>query len=108
MFIAFGWIAWAHEPWTIYVFAVIFGVAYSSFEALHSPIVAELFGLRALGTLSGATLAVGLVGSGIGPALAGYVFDVRGSYQIAFLICAVIALAGVLSAALLPKNRSRA
>lgn len=105
MFITFVWIASAHELWTIYVFAVIFGIAYSTLEALHSPIVAELFGLRALGTLSGATLAVGLLGFGIGPMLAGYLFDVRGSYQIAFLICAIIALASVLSATLLPANR---
>jgi MFS family permease len=108
MLIAFVWIALTHELWTIYAFAVIFGIAYSTLEALHSPIVAELFGLRALGTLSGATLAIGLVGFGIGPMLAGYVFDVRDSYQIAFLICAVIALASVLSAVLLPANRGRA
>ena len=108
MLIAFIWIALTREPWTIYAFAVIFGVAYSTLEALHSPMIAELFGLRALGTLSGATLAVGLIGLGIGPTLAGYLFDVRGSYRIAFLICAVIALASVLSAALLPTNRGRA
>ena len=108
MLIAFVWIALTHEPWAIYAFAVIFGIGYSTLEALHSPIVAELFGLRALGTLSGATLAIGLLGSGIGSMLAGYVFDVRGSYQIAFLICAVIALASVLSAVLLPANRGRA
>jgi MFS family permease len=102
MFLAFVWIAFAREVWMIYLFAVTFGVAYSALEVLHSPIIAELFGLSGLGTLSGASLAVGLIGFGSGPMLAGYIFDAVHSYQTAFLMCAVMALASLLAAMWLP------
>ena len=106
MLFSFVWIAHVREAWALYSFAAIFGVAAGVFEVLLSPLIAEIFGLSALGALSGTILAVGLVGFGIGPVVAGYVFDVTRSYQIAFLIGAFMALLGLLSAVCLPKRGS--
>jgi len=40
-------------------------------------------------------------GGAVGPLLTGYIFDVTGSYQMAFLLCAVVSFIGIISGALL-------
>jgi len=47
------------------------------------------------------------VGAAIGPLLAGYIFDVTGSYQVAFLVCAVIAVVGLMLTILLTPTKTR-
>ena len=42
----------------------------------------------------------------MGPLLTGYLFDVTNSYQMAFLLCAVISLTGILFAAFLRIEKS--
>ena len=99
MFVALSCLVVAREAWAFYLVVAVFGFAYGGFDALISPIVAELFGLSSHGVILG-SLAVGAtIGGAIGPVLAGRIFDVTGSYNLAFLICAVtsiIALALVL------------
>ena len=99
MFVALSCLVVAREAWAFYLIVAVFGFAYGGFDALISPIVAELFGLSSHGVILG-SLAVGAtIGGAIGPVLAGRIFDVTGSYNLAFLICAVtsiVALALVL------------
>ncbi|MCL0071564.1 MFS transporter [Thermodesulfovibrionales bacterium] len=92
------WLMAAIELWMLYLFAVTFGFAYGGLAALILPIVAELFGLSSLGKIMGAFIFSIAIGEAIGPVLAGSIFDVVGSYQIAFLVCAI---AGVISIALI-------
>lgn len=75
-----------------YLFAGVFGFAYGGQAALQSPVIAEYFGLASLSAIYGAFSFVFYSG-GIGPVIAGRIFDVTGSYYYAFLTC--IALAGV-------------
>jgi MFS-type transporter involved in bile tolerance (Atg22 family) len=51
-----------------------------------SPTVAELFGTCSHGVLFGIVIFSGTLGGFIGPFMAGRIFDVTGSYQIAFLV----------------------
>jgi MFS family permease len=96
--IDFLWLLTAGEMWMLYLFAAIFGIAYGAFGVLESPTIANLFGLSSLGVILGASLAIGEIGFVLGAVAAGYIFDVIGSYQMAFLICAVTgAIAAVLS-----------
>jgi len=46
------------------------------------------------------------MGATVGPLLTGYIFDVTGSYQMAFFICAAISVVGLILAALLTPIRS--
>ena len=68
---------------------------------MTSPLIAELFGLSSHGTLFGIIFFGGTVGGAIGPPLAGYIFDVTGSYQLAFIICAVAGVIALILALLL-------
>ena len=53
MAIILFWVIAAREVWMLYLFAIVFGITYGGFSALEQPVIAELFGLRSLGLLSG-------------------------------------------------------
>jgi MFS family permease len=93
----------AREFWMLILFTIIYGVAHGGYATLMSPLVAELFGMRSHGAVLGIIVFVGTIGGAIGPVLAGYLFDVTGSYQSPFIICIAIGVIGfVLSTTLRP------
>lgn len=79
-------VQFARQTWAFYLFAAIYGIAHGAFFTVISPVLAELFGLRAIGSIIGAIIMVGTVGGALGPLVAGLIFDVTGSYQAAFLL----------------------
>ncbi len=90
------WLQIAGALWMFYLFAAIYGFAHGGFFALVSPTVAELFGIRAHGVILGIVLFSGTIGGGIGAVLAGYIFDITNSYQLVFLILAVLSITGLI------------
>jgi MFS family permease len=98
------WLIPSHSEWSFYIFSIAFGFAYGGMQVLFSPLVAELFGTRSHGVILAAGALVGSVGSAVGPIVAGYIFDSLGSYTIAFILCAVLAFAGLVSTLLLQKK----
>ncbi|GAH33971.1 unnamed protein product, partial [marine sediment metagenome] len=90
----------------LYLFAVIFGFGYGGLAALMSPVPAELFGLRSLGTIVGAVMCSFTIGGAIGPVLAGSIFDMTGSYNSAFLTCVAVGVTGIILSALLRSTSS--
>lgn len=82
----------AATAWQLYLVAAIVGTAHGSMQTLLSPLIAEVFGLRAHGSILGATAAAGSVGAILGPSFAGYMFDNTGSYNLPFLICGILAV----------------
>jgi MFS family permease len=87
MTIALLWLQQADSLWKLYVFAVFFGFAYGGLSCLQSLIAAELFGLLSLGVITGIFSLSFDIGGAIGPWLAGFIFDNRGSYTWAFILC---------------------
>jgi MFS family permease len=75
----------------LYVFAVIFG-SLCGVGILIAPIVAEHYGFKALGTITGAIVFGNSLGGAIGPTLAGYIFDSNKSYSLAFVLCAIFGI----------------
>jgi MFS family permease len=96
----------AKIAWMLFLFAGIFGFAYGSIAVSHSPLLAELFGLRSHGLIFGVFGISVSLGGAMGPLLTGYLFDVTNSYRMAFLLCAVISLMGILFAAFLRTEKS--
>jgi MFS family permease len=93
------------QLWSLYLFAVLFGLAYGALAAAHSPLVAWLFGIKQHGLIFGASFNGWTVGCALGPIFAGYVFDATGSYRSAFLVCAVLSVVGlVLTTRLSPRG----
>ena len=96
------WPLFAKEIWMFYVFAVIFGIAHGGIMSLRPLISAELFGLGSLGMIFATIELCSLTGGALGAPLAGAIFDVTGSYSLAFLILVIMgALAVILSLILL-------
>ena len=101
------WLLIARELWMFYLFAVIVGFFAAGSGGLMYPILAELFGLRSLGVIVGSTQYGGVVGGAISSALGGIIFDVTGSYQLGFLICAAFSALGLVLAWLLRPPSSK-
>jgi len=98
MSVAFLWLLAAKEVWMFYLFAAIFGFAYGAVATLEPPIVAELFGLSSHGVIFGAIFFSDSVGGAVGTVLAGRIFDIIGSYQPAFLVCAALSIVAIILA----------
>jgi MFS family permease len=94
----FLWLLVARELWMLYIFAMIFGIAYGEILCMMSLLPAEVFGLRSQGVILGIILFASTIGGSIGPIVAGRIFDMTGSYQIAFMICIAAAIAGLVLA----------
>ena len=90
------WLQVAKEVWMLYVFAGIFGFTFGGLMTLFSPMTAQLFGLRSLGTIFGVAFFSGTIGGAVGPIVGGYIFDVTSSYQLVFLIYAAVSIIGII------------
>jgi len=98
---ALFWLVPIREVWMLYLFAIIYGIGSGGGAPVESTVVAELFGMKSHGSIFGLVSCSFTIGSAIGPLLAGYLFDVNGSYQMAFLVCAGLGIVGVMMAAIL-------
>ena len=102
------WLVPAKEVWRLYLFAVVFGFAFGGCATSESSLVAGLFGLSSHGLILGTINVLGFTfGAAIGPLIAGYIFDVTSSYQLAFIVCGAMSVVGLILTALLsPIERS--
>jgi len=60
-------------------------------------LIGEIFGLRHMGEIYGSTIVFAGIGGAAGPILAGYIYDVTTSYNLAFTLAGIMALAGALA-----------
>ncbi len=96
----------AKGVWMLFLSAAIFGLAYGSLQVLFSPLVAELFGLSSHGVILGIAAFAGNIGAAVGPVLAGRIFDITTSYNLAFLTCGGVGIIGLILTLLLrPAHR---
>jgi sugar phosphate permease len=97
----------ASTPAATLAFAVVFGLGLGG-EYLIIPLVAgELFGVRVLGRVMGIILTADGVAEATAPMLVGYLRDVRGNYDAAFLTLVVAAVVGAIAIATLPGRTIR-
>jgi MFS family permease len=97
---ALFWLLIAREVWMLYIIAAIIGFGGGG-VTLASPMVADLFGIRSHGLILGACFFCQTIGSAAGPFMAGYVFDLTGSYQVAFIVSAAASVVGLILAVIL-------
>ena len=73
----------------LYLFALVYGFAFGGMSPVMAALIGDTFGLSRIGAILG-TLEVGFgVGAAVGPAIGGLIFDVSGSYFMAFLLGAL-------------------
>ncbi len=99
------WVTLANEMWMLYLFGAIFMLGLTGTGALQSPMTAQLFGMKSHGVIFGVTSLSWTIGAAVGPALAGGIFDVTNSYQLAWLICGALAAVGIIVTSLLKPVR---
>jgi MFS family permease len=63
---------------------VAFGVGFAASDTMVAKMVPEVFGLRAIAAIMGVLTLGWRLGAAIGPALAGFLYDVTGSYDVSF------------------------
>ena len=80
---------WASELWTLYLFAVIYGFIWGGIVTSFTALICDTLGSLNTGKILGA-LEIGWgVGAALGPIIGGYIFDITGSYVLAFGIAAL-------------------
>ncbi len=86
------WLLFATSFWMFFIFGVAFGLAWGGFTPQVANIMGRIFDLRHMSTLYGALWLGGGMGSVVGPLLAGWAFDVSGSYIFSFSANAVVCI----------------
>ena len=70
----------------LYLVSIIFGVSYGGWVMIYPVIVSYLFGDKNSGAILGALGTVAGIGGAFGPYTAGYIYDLTGTYDQAFLL----------------------
>jgi MFS family permease len=91
----------AKEVWLLFILGALANFGGSGGGTCESTFVAELFGIKEHGSIFGLANMGFVVGAAIGPFILGYIFDITGSYQLAFLLCGIISTAGIILALVL-------
>ncbi|MDY6917558.1 MAG: MFS transporter [Chloroflexota bacterium] len=81
--------------WMAYLFVTVYGLGYGGAIPLSVALRGQLFGRKIFATIGGISSGFSAIGTVAAPVLAGYVFDVSGSYSVAFYaLMALILLSG--------------
>ncbi|MFC1593224.1 MFS transporter [Candidatus Omnitrophota bacterium] len=100
-------LARADSLYAFYIIAVIHGLGYGGVPPIIPTLTGSFFGTRALGSIIGSVNTAYMLGGAIGPFLAGYVFDVTGSYYTAFFYAAIVMIMALLLCLLLRPPRRK-
>ncbi|MFC1956106.1 MFS transporter [Chloroflexota bacterium] len=104
---ALFWLLSIKDLWLIYIFAVVFAFGYGSCSVSQPPLVAKLFGLNSHGAIMGVVTLGYSTGAAVGPLIAGYIFDINGSYQGAFLVSAAVGIICLILATLVTAVKTK-
>ena len=82
----------------LWLFAVMAGFSWVATAPLTSTLTADVYGLRALGTISGVTFVFHQMGGFGSVLLAGLLYDLTGSYTVPFLLAGSLLIPAAISA----------
>ncbi|MGE0152336.1 MAG: MFS transporter [Reyranellaceae bacterium] len=97
------WWSISTVAWALMLFAVLFGAFYGGFVALIPAMTADYFGVRHVSSIIGVLYTSVAFGTLFGPTVAGYAFDLTGSYHFAILGSAAMMFVGVAFILLAPQ-----
>jgi MFS family permease len=99
-------LAGARDLSVFYIAAMIHSFAYGGTTPVILTLVGSSFGTRSAGAIIGTLTVAYTIGTATGPFVAGYIFDVTGSYYTAFSVAAItMAAAFILSLLIKPPRR---
>ena len=79
----------------VWVFVIVFGLGSGATGTLRPLVIGEFFGINSFGKNFGFTELIRRLGAAAGPFVAGYIFDISGSYYYAFITIIVAYLVGM-------------
>jgi MFS family permease len=80
------WLLWTQEFWMFFLFAILFGLGNGGLFSGVTSLLGDTFGLDRIGSILG-LLEIGWgLGAGIGPLIAGFIYDTSSSYSLAFIL----------------------
>lgn len=95
---AYAMLVLAPGPWSLWGFAAIAGFSYWATAPLTTSLMADVYGLRSLGTLNGLSFLVHQVGGATSIQCAGLMRDLTGSYTVPFTLAGLLLLPAALVA----------
>ena len=95
---AYAMLVLAPGPWSLWGFAAIAGFSYWATAPLTTSLMADVYGLRSLGTLNGLSFLVHQVGGATSIQFAGLMRDLTGSYTVPFTLAGLLLLPAALAA----------
>ena len=84
------------SPLTVLIFAAVMGFTWLGTVPLTSGVVAQIFGVRYIGTLVGIVFLMHQIGSFLGAWLGGVAFETTGSYEMIWWAVVVLAFTAAL------------
>ena len=88
---------WAGSPLIMWISVPLFGYFNGAFGALFQLVVQDAFGIRNYGSIMGIINMSSMISFGIGPLLAGFSYDITGSYEFVFASVAIMFAVGALA-----------
>ncbi|HEX6544165.1 MAG TPA: MFS transporter [Ktedonobacterales bacterium] len=85
-------------------YVVVYGGAFGAVSPLRAGVMAEQFGRRAYGAITAVQGVPVALASGLGPLVAGWLYDRLGGYGLALGLCAAAFLVAALAVALTPRS----
>ena len=92
--------------WAFYVVAALLGFFFSASTPVRQAMAPPLFGLKSIGAVLGFAYLAWSVGAVVGPFLAGLIYDLTRSYDLAFVLGGVLLLAAAASVHIWGKHKS--
>ncbi|HEX2173238.1 MAG TPA: MFS transporter, partial [Dehalococcoidia bacterium] len=83
-------LAWANALWMVIYFAIAHGLGWGVRGPLQQTLRADYFGRRSFGVIMGFSNLIVMLGSILGPLIAGVMADQFGNYQAGFTLLALL------------------
>ncbi|TET46617.1 MAG: MFS transporter [Dehalococcoidia bacterium] len=96
-YVSVGW------DWLLVLFLVLFGFGYGGIATMVGVLLREYFGRGNFGTIIGIAWGILMLGTMVGPPIAGWVFDNWGSYQGTWLVMAGSTFIGAIIMTMTPR-----
>ena len=84
---------WVPSREALLVSVALFGAGFAATDTMVVKVVPDLFGMRAIGAIMGILTLGWRCGAALGPAAAGFLYDLTGSYAISFGVAPLAAIA---------------
>ena len=95
--VGIGGVTLATEPWHVMFAVTVFGLSWGMRGPMMTAIRADYFGSASFGTIMGFSSLIVMFGMTLGPIFSGYLADIQGQYDTAFLVLAAVSILGALS-----------